>query len=1164
MDLPLPSTLHVVRALLQRCGPALAKLSAFLKIYLNQLGLDAPFTGGLGSYKLYVLLAKRIEAQLQDMTLGDRLIDFLGHYGQPQNLNEHIVVEVEHAEPASFERTSKVQEIQSAFATAHRVLRDSARNAENPDGVKKKYIGCMQASCSALAELLDTERLCQERMHRRTLCHQYIASTGVTIISSAKKVMNIALTESDNENDKDDVCDANTEQSRMLPTSAFSESLAELQEQLGTLKSRLLSKRLSVGSQSPASQLYQNSSSAPPTPNGLQSTSSFANPRLVFNPTDSVGKRIVAGTDSPPAHMIVPEDKKMFLPAETQQRLGPFRSLHLGEKYTQKSLEELENLQNQHQVHFSRLKEALSQAPVPPSSLKVFSPLTDYGKLILAGELPAPPQMKISLQQRQRIEVEQHCRDGLAKLIEIKQRARSRSSSRSGSFSESEPDSSDKTAATVLNGTSITSRCDDTASIESFSECGVAFEDCDTYPQDLKAFDIDTLGDVKGSDSDDTLTVGWSIDRIPAVEEPLPAAKATKSVLPLPMADPLLHPHDWSPMRAPDLRIVEKYKHCDPLSQPLTSTVVATPALSVGVSSTKTHTDASCGGKKQRTEQATGVKVVVSSAPSIPASRTAPCAPTRDELLQNDSPRIASTVTSTASSQSGPYLPSVSSSAVEVTSSSEGSASKPSAKRPLPSAMQFEQSKPLSRLTKRTDAVILSPLVKTADQCGATLKQKTEFGQKKRQKIEQIDQSVLTANSLSLLAPSVPVKLEPGNAVEATVPTIVPEPRAVVMRSVTPQQEDTAATHASPVISKTASESALAKGDVKKLMSSKAHSAAGSSSTTSKFTDSNTTLISIQPVQVNANTVSSPRKIAKKASVPADSFTNIVSGKSSNVSTTEIRMPSSKTNKQSRTDPVSSSIPSADMVSHRHAIPFAPQTRVGLDIHSYMPPAAPPCAPAPHPPQLQILPPQSYGNQLPSAYYTPYTTPYDPVQLQQPPAQGVVETQLYQHQLAHYQNHMLQNSQYLHHYQAPLLSPPPVIPAGSYNGGGYAMEPQYSPHAFSPPLPPLAPPQPLPPAPVLQVPQHGQHPYHASVRSAPLSSYGMHQEVPPPFHLQQQQLLQHQHYYDANNTTFTHPTTHYNTQPTDVSWTHNPGVYNHFVSEPYYTPSAPAQPPAPK
>eukprot|EP01032_Pedospumella_encystans_P007523 gene7523-9020_t len=1153
MDLPLQSTLHVVRALLQRCGPALAKLSAFLKIYLNQLGLDAPFTGGLGSYKLYVLLAKRIETQPQDMTLGDRLIDFLGHYGKPQNLNEHTIVEVEDAESASFERTSKVQEIQSAFAIAHRVLRDSARNAENPDGAKKKYIGCIQASCSALAELLDTERLCRERMHRRTLCHQYIASTAGTI-PSAKEVMDMAPTEGGDENDKEDVCNAITEQNHMLPSSASSESLAELHEQLGTLKSRLLERRsaAAAGSQIQAS---LDPFLAPSTSNGVVFTYGSADPRLVFNPTDSVGKRIVAGTETLPARMIVAEDKKMFLPAETQQRLGPFHSLHLGERYTQKSLEELEMLQNQHRMHVARLKEALSQTLVPPSSLKVFSPLTDYGKLILAGELPIPEQMKISQQQRQRIEKEQHCRDGLAKLIDLKQRARSRSSSRSGSFSESEPDKSDKTsAATVENGAAFSTRCNDTVSIESFSESGVDFERCDSFAEDWKACDVEMLGDAKGSDSDDTLTVGWFFDRIPAVEEPVSAVNAI-------LSDPPHIRHDWSPMRAPDLRIVEKYKHCGPLSPPLTPSVVATPALSVGVSSTKTHTDASCGGKKQRTEQATGVKVVVLSAPSIPASRTAPCAPTRDGLLQNDSPPITSTVTSAAISaqgQAGPHLSSASSLALEVTSSSEGSASKPRGKRPLPSAMQFELSRPLSRMTKRTDAVILSPLVKTADQCGATLKQETNFRQK-RQKIEQIDQSVLTANSPSFVTPSLSAKLDAGASAQALVATIGSDPCTVVTRSVTPQQEDLTTTHDSPVVvSETAAESALAKGDVKKLVSSKAHSAAGSSSTASKITYGKTALISIQPVQVGATTVSSPRKIAKKASVPADMFTNIVSAKSatSNFSSTGIRMPSSKTNKQSRTVPVSLSTPYASVVSHQHAVLSAPQTRVGLGIHSYIPPAAPQSAPVPHPPPLQILPPQSYGNQLPSTCYTPYTTPYDSVQLQMPPAQGVVETQLYQHQLAHYQNHMLQNSQYLHHYQAPVLSPPPVIPAGSYNVGGYAIEPQYS------PLPPPVPPQPLPPAPVLQVPQHRQLQYHAHVQSASLPSYGMQ----PPFHQQQlQQLQQLQHYYDANNSTYTYPTTHYNTQHApDVHWTHHSGVYSHFVSEPYYTPPAPPQPPAPK
>jgi hypothetical protein len=56
----------------------------FLKVLLNQQRLDTPFTGGLGSYKLYVLVAFHIQRHLQlggcDQP-GEVLLSFLFRYG---------------------------------------------------------------------------------------------------------------------------------------------------------------------------------------------------------------------------------------------------------------------------------------------------------------------------------------------------------------------------------------------------------------------------------------------------------------------------------------------------------------------------------------------------------------------------------------------------------------------------------------------------------------------------------------------------------------------------------------------------------------------------------------------------------------------------------------------------------------------------------------------------------------------------------------------------------------------------------------------------------------------------------------------------------------------------------------------------------------------------
>lgn len=101
-------TTDVVFALCKEAGPALPILAAFLKVYLSQLYLDMPFTGGLGSFKLYALLAVHIaryrrmcaksaedadehdssqNPEATEENLGLILLSFLQHYGNPSNLN---------------------------------------------------------------------------------------------------------------------------------------------------------------------------------------------------------------------------------------------------------------------------------------------------------------------------------------------------------------------------------------------------------------------------------------------------------------------------------------------------------------------------------------------------------------------------------------------------------------------------------------------------------------------------------------------------------------------------------------------------------------------------------------------------------------------------------------------------------------------------------------------------------------------------------------------------------------------------------------------------------------------------------------------------------------------------------------------------------------------
>jgi hypothetical protein len=73
------------------CTPySFASVVLFLKVLLNQQGLDTPYTGGLGSYKLYVMVALHIQQHLA-MGGADRpgevLLTFLFRYGRVQGHN---------------------------------------------------------------------------------------------------------------------------------------------------------------------------------------------------------------------------------------------------------------------------------------------------------------------------------------------------------------------------------------------------------------------------------------------------------------------------------------------------------------------------------------------------------------------------------------------------------------------------------------------------------------------------------------------------------------------------------------------------------------------------------------------------------------------------------------------------------------------------------------------------------------------------------------------------------------------------------------------------------------------------------------------------------------------------------------------------------------------
>ena len=103
-------------------------LSSFLKLFLNLLDLDKPFYGGIGSYKLYVMIANVMnicfEARAKDKTppdAGFMLIAFFRIYGSPLNLHKYTVINIGTIS-IDFQPNSIISECQRVFKDAYDVL----------------------------------------------------------------------------------------------------------------------------------------------------------------------------------------------------------------------------------------------------------------------------------------------------------------------------------------------------------------------------------------------------------------------------------------------------------------------------------------------------------------------------------------------------------------------------------------------------------------------------------------------------------------------------------------------------------------------------------------------------------------------------------------------------------------------------------------------------------------------------------------------------------------------------------------------------------------------------------------------------------------------------------------------------------------------------------
>lgn len=179
---------------------------AFLKVFLAQQELDTPFTGGLGSFKLYCMVGavfqmmrdqalqqhQQKQQQSKDLfsfspDLGLVLQTFFNYFGQRSNLNVSTVLKVRlPSAPGQRQRLSSIVEVEQegllscAFDTVHKVgavqqLLATASGAllrairEAQGNAQAHFL----APFSILSRLIDASRLDRERQEHRERYERY-------------------------------------------------------------------------------------------------------------------------------------------------------------------------------------------------------------------------------------------------------------------------------------------------------------------------------------------------------------------------------------------------------------------------------------------------------------------------------------------------------------------------------------------------------------------------------------------------------------------------------------------------------------------------------------------------------------------------------------------------------------------------------------------------------------------------------------------------------------------------------------------------------------------------------------------------------------------------------------------------------------------------------
>jgi hypothetical protein len=191
LDIAAEDQTSIVHRMIQ-CGGFLDfyPICSFLKVFLAHLDLDKPFSGGIGSFKLYALIAcvickyrdsQKTESIADDSShrLAEILRLFFKHWGAQKNLNEHTVLllplpQLESKDGVKpkisptnqieipLDRVFKIVALQQAFRVADRVLEEIISGSRP-----------RPQQCSLLASLVNVKLLKTDRAKHSSIATHY-------------------------------------------------------------------------------------------------------------------------------------------------------------------------------------------------------------------------------------------------------------------------------------------------------------------------------------------------------------------------------------------------------------------------------------------------------------------------------------------------------------------------------------------------------------------------------------------------------------------------------------------------------------------------------------------------------------------------------------------------------------------------------------------------------------------------------------------------------------------------------------------------------------------------------------------------------------------------------------------------------------------------------